>query len=80
MVSWKGFGRKHRSNLSTLPHLLVGSEENREDSEDNVLDEIRNGNVPSTGLDLDHYESLLGRNVFYSGLHVLDDCQRVLKQ
>jgi hypothetical protein len=30
---------------------------------DNVSDEIRIGNVPSTGLDLYYYESLLGRNV-----------------
>lgn len=60
--------------------MLVGSEENHEEPEDNVLDEIRNGNDPSTGLDLYHYESLLGRNVFYSRLHVLEDCQCVLKQ
>jgi hypothetical protein len=60
--------------------LLVGSEENHEKPEDNVSDEIRNGNAPSTGLGLYRYEGLLDRNVFYSWLHVLDGCQHVVKQ
>lgn len=62
------------------PHLLRGSEETHEKSQDSVSDGIRIGNLPNTDLHLYHYASLLCRNVFYSRLHVLDFCQRVVKQ
>lgn len=39
--------------------MHVGSEENHEEHGGNVLDEIWNGDVPSKGLDLHHYECIL---------------------